>query len=300
MKDIQRHLHLFPPRLRQSLARFPSWDDICEIRLRSDLPLSLTSFDGNLLLEETGRITADPKKALLCRNEDLRYVLCAFCKGSAYRYFDSLMEGFAVDENGWRLGLAAEKVSQSSFVPERIESLSLRIPRHIPHAADTVVKKIGEEGLFSFLVLSPPGGGKTTLLRALAMALGHGTALFEPFRVAVIDQRRELFPSALQLSTGLLDLFRNTKKHEGIEMATRLLSPQVILLDEIGSEKEAQAVISSCRGGVKMIASAHADSLAEARRIPYLSMLLDSFAFQYALILSGKGNLIEYRWEALQ
>lgn len=297
MTDIQNHLKLFPPRLRAVLERFSPWDRVFEIRLRACQPLSLTSFDSNLLLDESGHVVSDPKRAIQCQNEDLIYVLSTFCGGSAYRYFDHLTDGYAVDAYGWRLALAAQKVSQSHFMPEKIEALSLRIPRSVPHAADTVLEKMGKEGIFSLLVLSPPGGGKTTLLRALATALGRGDRISSPIRVAVIDQRKELFPERFARKDTLIDLLPEDTKGEGIEKATRLLTPQVILLDEIGGDKDAESVISSCRGGVTLIASAHADSLAQAKQIPYLARLLDFGIFRYALILSGKGTELSYYWE---
>lgn len=282
MEEIKRHLQLFPSRIRVALEGFSRWDKVIEIRMRAGAPLSLTTLDGNLFLDEAGRETQSVKGALFCIKEELRQVLGAFCGGSVYRHFENLMQGFAVDSDGWRLGLAVEKGTAGSFLPETIASLNLRIPHSVPSSADPVLEKIREEGLFSLLVLSPPAGGKTTLLRALAEALGTGRGIPQAYRTVVIDHRRELFPKTPQ---GILDILRSYEKEDGIEMATRLFSPQVLICDEITGEREAQSLIGACRGGSFVFASAHAKSLAEARTIPYLNDLLQSSAFSHVLLL---------------
>ncbi len=301
MDEIKKHLSYFPERIKGALENFPFWKDICEIRLRENLPLSLTSFEGNILIDPLGR-PCNFEEALRCREEDLSWVLAAFCSGSVYRYFDTLKEGYAVDEDGWRMGLCPSKGSTGNFLPERPGGINLRIPRDVPDAARELIDKISVEGLSSFLILSGPGEGKTTLLRALASALSRGEGIGEAARVAVVDERREIFPKRFHKNTGLLDLLSGYTKKEGIEIATRLFSPQVILCDEIGNEEEAKALLSSCSGGCFVIATAHAKDLSEARKIPYLEHLLTSGRFERIASIrriSGKTYRNRILWEAV-
>ena len=282
MDDIKKHLKIFPPVIRSALENFRRWDQICEIRLRKDSPLSLTSFEDNILIDALGR-PCSMEKALCTGGEDLHYVLGAFCGGSVYRYFHHLSKGFAVSEDGWRLGLCTERESFYNFLPESPSGINIRIPRFFPHAADDLLPYFNREGVSSTLILSKPGSGKTTLLRALALALSSGK-VGNPLRIAVIDEREELFPKKYK-EKGLVDLLSGYDKKTGIETAVRLFSPQVILCDEVGNEKEIEALISSCTGGVKVIASCHADGLCEARKIKFLQPILDSGLFKKSVTI---------------
>lgn len=284
MDKIKKHLLHFPKRIKDALEGYEGWERICEIRLRAGLPLSLTSYDGNILIDEEGK-PCQFSRALCCTEKEMTEILSAFCGGSVYRYFDTLKEGFAVDDDGWRLGLCSSKGSAKNFLPETVEGMNLRIPRSVPYAALPLVKTLSEEGLDSFLILSKPGDGKTTLIRSLAFLLSKGEGLDKAVRVAVVDERREIFPKKFSENMGLIDVLSGYEKKEGIEMATRLFSPQVILCDEIGNEEEAKALLSSCSGGCRVIATAHAKDLAEARRIPYLDMLFRSGRFEKAVFI---------------
>ncbi len=299
MDDIKKHLFHFPKRIKDALEGYEGWDRICEIRLRTSLPLSLTSYEGNILIDEEGK-PCKFSRALCCTEKEMTQILSAFCMGSVYRYFDTLKEGYAVDEDGWRLGLCASKGSTKNFLPERPEGMNIRIPRNVPYAALPLMERIREEGLSSFLILSKPGEGKTTLIRSLATLLSKGEGLNKPLRVAVIDERREIFPKHFTENMGLCDVLSGYEKKEGVEMATRLFTPQVILCDEIGNEEEARSLLSSCSGGCHVIATAHAKELTEARRIPYLETLFRSGRFEKAVSIQkipGKEYRFFLRWE---
>ncbi|MBE6713245.1 MAG: hypothetical protein E7580_06975 [Ruminococcaceae bacterium] len=300
MDPIKHHISVFPPRLRKVLERYPHPENICEIRLRDGSPLSLTDHRENITLDEGGR-PCPLSRAVRCRSEELSYVLGAFCKGSVYRYFDRLKDGFAVDDYGWRMGVSTAITERGIFLPKRILGINLRIPRHTPFAAKPLAEKIQREGLFSFLIFSPPGEGKTTVLRSLAALLSQGEKNTPPIRVAVIDERGELFPPQMKIKTGLLDVLPDCEKGEGIAIATRLFSPQVICCDEIGTPREAEAVLASCSGGCYVIATAHASCLEEARHTPYLASLISSGKFRHGVFLKkecGDDFRLSFHWES--
>lgn len=299
MDSITRHLTLFPPRLRDILEKYTHWDHICEIRLRLNAPLSLTNFRGNITLDEEGKPCPLPL-GITCKEDELSYLLGAFCGGSVYRYFDRLKDGFAVDEDGWRMGICSQRTAGSVFLPHHISGINLRIPRQAPFAAKPIIEKMKTEGVFSLLICSAPGEGKTTLLRSLGALLSLGNMGISPLRVAVVDQREELFPPNMKIQAGLLDVLPAYEKREGIEQATRLFSPQVILCDEIGSLDEAEAVLGACSGGCTVIASAHAATLYEAQCSPALAKLMGSGKFRYGLFLEkipGETYQCRFRWE---
>ena len=278
MTGIKKHLTLFPPRLYASLAAFENWESIREIRLRRHLPLSLTGFEGNLFLSEQGKICRY-ENALICRDEEIRFLIGSFSKGSLYRYFSTMQDGFMVDEEGWRLGLCPE-YNDSPLMPEIFQGASLRIPRNVPNAAKPILDFFHANALGSTLILSPPGDGKTTLLRSLATLLSRGEDL-PPMRVAVVDERKELFPSGLVKEGGLCDVLSGYSKEKGIEIATRIFAPQVIVCDEIGSQKDAEAILRNGNAGTYFFASAHGNDLESARNRPGIRMLLEAGIFTY-------------------
>lgn len=301
MDEIKYHLSLFPPRLRSVLEAFQNWDTVCEIRLRPCAPLSLTDQRGNITLDENGH-PCPLSKSVLCSSEDLSYLLGAFCEGSVYRYFDRLQNGFAVDDYGWRMGISTQTSKHGVFLPQKILGINLRIPRHVPFAAAPIVQRIREEGLFSLLIFSAPGEGKTTLLRSLATMLSLGDQRVPPLRVAVIDEKSELFPPQMKIKAGLLDVLPSYEKGEGITLATRLFSPQVILCDEVGNMNETEAILNAGSGGSYVMATAHARTLQEAKQLPYLARLMDSGRFRYGIFLKKEGEKscrLAIQWELL-
>ncbi len=284
MTDIKTVFSLFPERIQRALAAFEGWERISEIRLRCERPLSLTCFSGNIFLSSEGKAVG-AERALCATSDEIRFVIASFCKGSLYRYFDTLKEGYLVDERGFRLAVCPEKNSSSAHLGERFESVSLRLARQIPEACDAFFRLFPEKKPISTLILSPPGGGKTTLLRSLAIALSRGEKGFSAQRVAVIDERKEILPQGMKTEAGLLDVLYGYPKGEGIGIAVRLFSPQVILCDEIGTTNEAEAITEAVGGGCILFASAHADSLKEAQRRPFLRELIENRVFSCGVLL---------------
>jgi len=289
MTGLKKHLLLFPERIRRSLLGYKDWERITEIRLRSNLPLSLTHFSGNLFLDEMGNVS-EIKKALRATPEEVRHVVCTFCNGNLYRYFNTLQEGFLVDDEGFRLSVCPEKNEGSSYLPERFAGINLRIPRAITGASLPLLRYFQEKPLASTLILSPPGAGKTTLLRDLAINLSRGGKQFSPFRVAVIDERKEIFPPIFLQQSGLCDILSGYSKGEGIKIALRLFSPEIILCDEIGGLEDSNAILSTTSAGCMMFASAHAHCLEEALARPFLRTLLTAKVFRHVAEIQRTAN----------
>jgi len=283
MNGLEKHLKYFPERIYFAFKHFKDWESITEIRLRNGLPLSLTGYSGNLFLSEKGEACSAPL-ALTASEKEIREVVSCFCKGDVYRYFDTLKDAFLMDEDGFRLGLCPQGGKLSSSLPESFGGINLRIPREIPDAANAILEYFKRVPLASTLLLSKPGAGKTTLLRALSVSLSTGNKR-PPLRVAVIDEREELFPTVFRSRAGLCDILSGYPKARGIEIATRIFSPEVIVCDEIGSEEEAAALLSGGSGGALIFASAHAASLAEIRARPVFSKLLEAKLFSKVAIL---------------
>jgi stage III sporulation protein AA len=219
---------------------------------------------------------------MIATAQEIKSFVCAFCHGTVYRYFDTLKEGFLVDEDGFRLGVCMEEKLLSGMLPEEFESVNFRIPRAFPSFGDELLSSF--DGFSSTLLISKPGAGKTTLLRILAATFSRG-GKSEPLRVAVIDEKKEIIPSSFREKAGLLDVVSGGSKKEGIEKAIRLLNPQVIFCDEISRQEDLSALFYAAGSGCTLFATAHAASFSDARKKPLLAPLLEQRVFSRIALL---------------
>jgi len=291
MKEFEKALSYLPSRLRLPLEKYSRKEEVCEIRLRKNLPLSLTTFSGNIVLDENGRECAITD-SLRAEEAELQEAVTRFCEGSVYRYLDTLGEGFLINSYGIRMGICPEKrEALGKMLPESYSGINLRIPRNVPGAAKNLVSFYRESGICSTLIVSPPGAGKTTLLRDLADSLSRG-ALLHPLRTAVIDERKEIFPLGYSREGGLCDVLSGYSKGKGIEIATRVFAPEVILCDEIGSREDAESILAAQSSGVILIATAHGASLESIERKPHLAALIKSGIFHTLAVLEKEESRI--------
>lgn len=254
-----------PPALRgevlQSLrAVRTSGGWAAELRLRCGRIASVS-------LYRAGRLSNLPLR-FRATEEEMRSTLSSVTGGSFYAHEEELKEGFFTLD-GIRVGVTGEVMADSPLSLTSIGSIVFRLPAKEARAEALVRFYHESEG--GILLFAPPGGGKTTQLRALAAAAAR-TA-----RVAVIDTRRELLFSDGEL---LLDRLVGYPKAKGAEIAVRTLSPELLILDEIGV-REANDLCALVSFGVRTVASIHAESGEELLSRPSLRPLLSSGLFSH-------------------
>lgn len=190
---------------------------------------------------------------------ELRSIFRRVCDGSLYAFEESIKEGYLSLANGVRVGVGGRAVLRGGQIASvaSITTLCFRVPHRAPHAADRLLSFFKQKR-GGILLFSPPGAGKTTLLREFAREVSRGQ---DACRCAVIDTRGEFFGFEREC---LLDLLSGYPKAEGAEIAVRTLSPEVLVMDEIG-EKEARALLSLTALGVPVVASAHGKTPEEIR-----------------------------------
>ena len=249
-------------RLAGSAEGFPS--ALSEIRLRAGAVCSLLLYGKNV-----------PLLARVSKKE-LSEVLFSVCHGSLYAFRDTLRNGYVPLEAGVRVGV----VGQARYEGEQlvgvseITSIIFRLPSHTCDTADAIYRAYLETKPRGMMIYSLPGGGKTTALRELAARLGSGS---DAKRVVVVDERCEFDLSSYEHAT--VDILRGYRRHEGIELATRTLNPEVILVDEVASAAEASAMLSVLRAGVTVVATAHGASLEELKKRRALSVFFENGVF---------------------
>lgn len=256
---------------------------IAEIRLRAGRRAAAVLTDGRIFPCSQ---PFTPQDIAECFEE--------LCRCSVHSFTRDIAQGFITLDGGCRVGICGTAVcSERTGAVEAfrdISALNIRLARQVTGCAQELYERAFGRGLCSLLLAGAPMSGKTTVLRDLARILGGS------HRVTLIDSRNELSASCAGQPT--LDIGENTDalvgagKREGMLMALRTLSPEVIICDEMGND--AEAVEQCLFSGVKVIAAAHAGSRAELSRRKGAAQLLP--LFDKAAVLAGAGVLAEL-WE---
>lgn len=231
--------------------------------------------------------------------EHIRRVLERATGASIHSAAHAMAEGY-ISYRGLRIGLCGTAVMRGKEMAgyQYFSSLNIRIPRECRGSCDGLIGEIYRGGFENTLLISRPGGGKTTALRELVRQISdRGT------RVGVVDERNEL--SATDEARAQFDLGRSSDvligvpKAEGAMMLLRGMNPQVIAMDEITREQDIEAIGQIYGCGVGLLASAHARDTDELTRRPLYRELLALRAFRYIITISGTGRERKYAVERL-
>ena len=216
---------------------------------------------------------------------------------SIYACEERIRQGFFTLPEGHRVGLTGQYASGQGGVTGLTGALSMciRVARAVPGAADGLMPHLtAGDRLHSALILSPPGMGKTTMLRDAARQLsGLG------WRVALADERGELAAPALDgLPTMALgprcDVATGADKAQLIERLVRSMAPDVLVTDELGDEGDARAVYEAACAGVMVLASAHAADIPTAAHKRGIKPLMEDGLFEVLAVLGGApGRVVE-------
>lgn len=236
---MQNIISCLPQRIAEQFMKYDI-SDICEIRIYENRPMVVTVSDRCIPFGDS------------LSSAEMSQTLSNLCSGSLHTYEDTLKNGYVPLENGCRAGVCG-RMSAGNIVS--VSSICIRIPRSVYGVGASLCKQLmTTDG--GMLIYSPPGVGKTTLLRDIASTLSSPPYLK---RVSVIDTRCEIYRQDAFLRS-IADIFLNYEKGQGIELAVRTMSPQYVVCDELGAQ-EAEAVLNTQSFGVPLIATAHAPSL---------------------------------------
>ena len=246
-----------------------------EIRVRINRPVILRLKNIDILIQY--KITQN----------ELMHIVEKICENSIYAYKNQICQGYITIPGGHRVGITGNCVIENGKVIniKYISSLNFRIAREIKGSCNQILGNIidQENGtIYNTLIVSPPGKGKTTILRDIIRVISNGIPelKIKGKTCGVVDERGEIaamYKGIPQNDIGLrTDIIENVSKEQGMQMLIRSMGPEIIACDEIGTKQDIQAIKYAMTSGVKGIFTMHGAEMKDIRANQYISELIDN------------------------
>ncbi len=245
-EDLQALLVLLPERVRHSIEKRGSDDELLEIVMDLGRPPTARYVDGEHILHPDETTQTE---------------------------INTVVNGIGDFDDDNRAGIARtlHRIAGIRNRRGQVVGLTCRVGRAVYGTID-IIADIVEEG-HSVLLLGRPGVGKTTMLREVARVLA------EKKRVVIVDTSNEIggdgdIPHPAVGKARRMQVPRPSHQHETMIEAVENHNPEVIVIDEIGREQEAAAARTINERAVQLIGTAHGNTLENLLLNPTLSDLV--------------------------
>lgn len=282
MEYFDEAVALLPPALRREAEALPPLvrRRVEEIRLRAGRSPTVVIGADELPLAQTP-----------VEHRDLELTLEIATRASAHTALESVRQGYFTVRGGHRVGLCGSLWTENGHIKNlrSLSSLNIRVAHAVPGCGEKVLPALFTRGrLVNTLLLSPPGGGKTTLLRDLIRLLSDGIG-GQAYRVGLADERGEvaaLWEGVPQFDVGgRTDVMEGCPKAQGLLALLRGMNPQVLCCDEVTAPADCAALEQCGNCGVRLLCTVHAESVADLLEKPLYRELLDRGGFEKAVVL---------------
>lgn len=284
MMDTKEIIKVLPQGIREVLQSIGDLSRLQEIRAKINKPM---------ILQLGSKEVITP---YIISQEDLKIVMQRISNYSTYAFEEEIRQGYITIKGGHRVGLCGSCVVEDRRIKtiKSISSINIRVSREIIGCSDRIIKYIVDnDNILNTIIISPPKCGKTTLLRDIARNLSDGVNSIglKGRKVCIIDERSEIagcFEGIPQMNVGIrTDVLDSCLKSEGIMMAIRSMSPDVVICDEIGTNSDMESIIMAMNCGINLMTSIHGFGIEDLNKRMVFKELIDNRVFQRAVILSN-------------
>ncbi len=285
MDNLRDIVIYFNQNIRDEILKSGGSKNITEIRLRA----------GRKIIIRFGKL--EQVLSSIIRVEDILEILVCMSKHSLYSVQNDINKGFITIKGGHRVGITGQVVMEGEYIKniKNINGMNIRVARQVKGCCDKIIDSIiGSDMLVkNTLIVSPPGCGKTTILRdSIRKVSDRGK------NVGVIDERGEIaavYNGIPELDIGLrTDCISFCPKHIGIKMLIRSMGVDVIATDEIGSDEDISSIREAALSGVNFLFTMHGSSLKDILRNKGIKELVDDGIFDTIAILSNRRGARKY------
>ncbi|MEG2512244.1 MAG: stage III sporulation protein AA [Acetivibrio sp.] len=270
MEKKEEILRIFSIRLRKLFWGLKmDFNHLQEVRLRMNSPLILQYDNQEFFLGENSCLTKKEEEAFFVSGKEIRETMEYISNYSLYAYEEEVKQGFITIQGGHRVGIAGKVVMEKGSIKtiKHISFVNIRFAHEVKGCAKEILPYIKKgQDIYHTLIASPPRCGKTTLLRDTIRILS-GT-----YNIGVVDERSEIgacYMGVPQNDLGIrTDILDCCPKTQGMMLLIRSMSPEIVAVDEIGSEEDYNAIQQVIHCGCRILATIHGDSIEEIRKKP--------------------------------
>ncbi len=264
LADVLPYLH---SDIAKQISAYSHSNYITEIRISLFRPVLVTNRERVCILEDSFGLP------LVADNVRFSYTVSAITAGSAYSVEQTLRQGFVTIRGGHRVGVCGTAVADNGKIKtvKDISSLCFRVSREIVGCSEDLCRElVGDRGVLNTLIASPPGYGKTTMLRDICRILASGKGIVPIKRVGIADERGEI--AAMNNGVSPFDLgygcfvCTGHQKSCAFTSMLRAMSPDVLVSDEVGTDEDFRTIARAVNCGVSVITSIHAFDICDLKR----------------------------------
>ncbi len=296
MNHKEQFLQLFPVWFRKLMSTAANrLGQLREIRVRAGRPVILKLNGKEWTILPDGSLSENFEKGVCISMREIFEMLEYLCGSSMYAYEEELKRGYLTVPGGHRIGIGGSVATECDSIKtfRYVSSMNIRIAHEIKGVADQIYPYLQSgKDFYNTLLISGPGLGKTTLLRDIVRQASE----YGRFQVCVIDERSEVagcYMGCIQNDLGpRTDVLDNCQKSEGMILAVRAMSPDIIAVDEIGSMQDTQAIRTVVRCGCRLIATVHGEDMEDIKNRPAMEALVQERVFDRYIVFEKRNNEI--------
>ncbi|MBU3142196.1 stage III sporulation protein AA [Clostridium sp. CF012] len=279
---------ILPKTIRSKLEQVNRIQELEELRIKVNKPIFIHIGNKEEIWD------------YIATTEDIKYIMQRISNYSIYAFEDEIRQGYITIKGGHRVGLCGICVIENNSIKtiKDISSINIRACKEIIGCADKVMPYITlNNSVHNTIIISPPKCGKTTLLRDISRIISQGdkNKNFNGKNVSIIDERSEIagsFKGIPQMEVGIrTDVLDNCPKSQGIMMAIRSMSPDVIVCDEIGTQNDMESILMALNSGISLITTIHGFGIEDLYKRLVFKDIMENYVFSRGIVLSNKRGI---------